>query len=188
MIAAGTSRPSEVIAETSAALIVPTFDIASLMFVSPGSVTQVLATLQARGLIRRVADSDDRRRRLATLTPKGRRRFAKLFPKLLVAQRHLLDGLPAAGRRPSTITGYRHLLEHNVIAVLGAIELQALTATDLDRLYAAMLGRGLAMSTVRKTHVIIGKALSDAERKGIELSEFVNDLPRREIEIIETVK
>ncbi len=78
-----------------------------------------------------------------------------------------LDGLPAAGRRPSTVAGYRQVLEYNVIPVLGAIELQAVKATHLDALYAQLLGRGLAMSTVRKIHVVVGKALADAVRKDI---------------------
>ena len=78
-----------------------------------------------------------------------------------------LDGLPAAGRRPSTVAGYRQVLEFNVIPALGAIELQAVKATHLDALYAQLLGRGLAMSTVRKIHVVVGKALADAVRKDI---------------------
>ncbi len=78
-----------------------------------------------------------------------------------------LDGLPAAGRRPSTVAGYRQVLEYNVIPVLGAIEIQAVKATHLDALYAQLLGRGLAMSTVRKIHVVVGKALADAVRKDI---------------------
>lgn len=78
-----------------------------------------------------------------------------------------LDGLPAAGRRPSTIAGYRQTIDYNVIPTLGTIELQALTATDLDRLYSALLARGLAMSTVRKVHAVLSSALNSAERKGV---------------------
>lgn len=78
-----------------------------------------------------------------------------------------LDGLPASGRRPSTIEGYRHQIEHNVIPTLGSIELHALDALALDALYSRLLGRGLSMSSVRKVHTIVGKALSDAERKGV---------------------
>ena len=80
-----------------------------------------------------------------------------------------LEALPASGRRPSTVAGYRHLVNHDVLPAIGGLELQALTALHLDRLYAGLLGRGLAMSTVRKVHAVVGKALSDAERKG-----FVN--------------
>jgi integrase len=78
-----------------------------------------------------------------------------------------LDALPASGRRPSTVAGYKHLMMHDVIPAIGGVDLQALTALHLDRLYADLLARGLAMSTVRKVHVVLGKALSDAERKAI---------------------
>jgi len=74
-------------------------------------------------------------------------------------------GCLPAGRRPSTIAGYRRILEHDVIPAVGHIELQALRTTDLDALYSQLLERGLAMSTVRKLHVVVRKAVSDAERK-----------------------
>ena len=78
-----------------------------------------------------------------------------------------LEGLPASGRRPSTVAGYRHLINRNVLPAIGSISLQTLRAVDLDKLYAGLLERGLSPSTVRKVHVVVGKALSDAERKGI---------------------
>jgi integrase len=78
-----------------------------------------------------------------------------------------IKGLPAAGRRATTIDGYRQLIEFNVLPVLGGIQLQALRATDLDTLYSNLLDRGLAMSTVRKLHMVLHKALRDAERKGL---------------------
>ena len=80
-----------------------------------------------------------------------------------------LEALPASGRRPSTVAGYRHLMNHDVIPAIGGVDLQALNALHLDRLYSDLLSRGLAMSSVRKVHVVLSKALSDAERKG-----FVN--------------
>lgn len=78
-----------------------------------------------------------------------------------------LAGLPAAGRRPTTVAGYRSALGAHVIPALGDIELQALRATDLDALYSRLLAKGLSMATVRKLHVVIGKALADATKKGI---------------------
>ena len=80
-----------------------------------------------------------------------------------------LTALPASGRRPTTVAGYRALMNHDVIPAIGGVDLQALNALHLDKMYADLLDRGLAMSTVRKVHVVLGKALSDAERKG-----FVN--------------
>ena len=79
-----------------------------------------------------------------------------------------------AGRRPTTIAGYRREIRLHVKPALGDLELQQITAVDLDRLYAQLAsvgspgGRGaLSKSTIRKVHVLIGKALGDAERKGL---------------------
>lgn len=81
--------------------------------------------------------------------------------------RDWLDTLPAAGRRPSTIDSYRSNVERNVVPHIGSVELQALTALQLDQVYSVLLARGLSMRTVRYVHTIVGKALADAERKGI---------------------
>lgn len=86
-----------------------------------------------------------------------------------------LESLPARGLRPKTLETYRSMMGHHVIPYLGAIRLQNLTALDLDRLYARLLaeggvlckGSGLSARTVRIAHVILRKALHDAERKGL---------------------
>jgi integrase len=83
-----------------------------------------------------------------------------------------LTTLPAMGRRASTVESYRRVLERHVIPRLGLGELQKVSPLDLDALYAAMLaapegGRPLSHRTVRFTHSVIGKALADAERKGL---------------------
>jgi integrase len=102
-------------------------------------------------------------------------------PSKLALQTYLdgwLDGLTAAGRRPSTIDGYRRLLKAYVFETdLGATKLQAVTALDLDRLYArlATSGRrrakdghpGLSLRTVRYVHTVLGKAFADAVRQGL---------------------
>ena len=77
-----------------------------------------------------------------------------------------LAALPASGRRPSTVNGYRGLMRHDVMPSFGSVELQSLSALHLDRLYGELLDRGMAMSSVREVHVVLGKALSDAELKG----------------------
>lgn len=95
-----------------------------------------------------------------------------------------LDGLPAAGRRTSTVTGYRQTLTAYVFSsTLAAMPLQAVTGADLDRLYGQMAtsGRrkpskgadgttplsGLSLRTVRYTHSILGKAFGDAVKQRI---------------------
>ncbi len=90
--------------------------------------------------------------------------------------------LATSGRAPSTVDGYsRHLATH-VRPALGGVRLSALTAMDLDRLYAKMLrdgrrdGRGgLSPRMVRYVHVIISKALSDAVRKRLVVRNVALD-------------
>jgi integrase len=88
--------------------------------------------------------------------------------------RRWLAGLAATGRRASTIAGYRQTLGAYVLGTeLGATPLQAVTALDLDRLYAHLAtagnrkGEALSLRTVRYVHTIIGKALADAVRQGL---------------------
>jgi len=76
--------------------------------------------------------------------------------------------------RPSTYDDYRRMIRLHVIPTLGRIALHKLAPEDLDSLYARLLrsGRrdgkdgGLGVKTVRKVHLVLHKALSDATRKG----------------------
>ena len=98
-------------------------------------------------------------------------------PRRITLETYLDDWLATlaiAGRRPTTIAGYRRLIRVHVNPALGHLELQQITAVDVDRFYAQLAsvgspgGRGaLSKSTIRKVHVLIGKALGDAERKGL---------------------
>ena len=98
-------------------------------------------------------------------------------PRRITLESYLDDWLASlaiAGRRPTTIAGYRRLIRVHVNPALGHLELQQITAVDVDRFYAQLAaagspgGRGaLSKSTIRKAHVLIGKALGDAERKGL---------------------
>ena len=83
-----------------------------------------------------------------------------------------LVSLVAQGRRHSTMANYRLTLGRHVVPSLGHVELQRLSPLDLDALYARMGeprpdGRTLSKRTIRMVHTIVGKALSDAERKGL---------------------
>ena len=77
--------------------------------------------------------------------------------------------------RHSTYDQYRRNIELHVLPGLGSKRLDKLTAHDLDELYVALLERGrkdkrsggLNPRTVRKIHLVLHKALVDAERKGI---------------------
>lgn len=75
--------------------------------------------------------------------------------------------------RPSTWDGYPRLIELHVLPHLGRVPLRHLRAEHLDRLYATLLeqGRcdgngGLDIKTVHEVHIVIRRALRDAERRG----------------------
>jgi integrase len=74
--------------------------------------------------------------------------------------------------RPSTLASYRMNVESHLAPALGSVPLQALTAATLNAFYSDMLadgrkhGRGgLSARTVRYTHMILRRALSDAVRQ-----------------------
>jgi integrase len=84
-----------------------------------------------------------------------------------------LPSLTTRGLRPTTLRGYRLLTEKHLIPRLGAVPLQKLTPADLNRTYSDLLtdGRivgegGLSARTVRYCHMLMRKALGDAERWG----------------------
>lgn len=75
--------------------------------------------------------------------------------------------------RRTTWVGYRRIVETRIAPRIGGVRLQEVNPTHLNRLYADMLenGRvdrtgGLSLKSVRETHVVLRKALSDAVRWG----------------------
>jgi integrase len=94
--------------------------------------------------------------------------------------------------RESTLIGYRHELENNVLPRLGDLPLQQLNAVHLNKLYGWLLisGRkdgkgGLAPRTVRYAHTILRKALADGVRWGLLQSNVADlaDPPRHSTEL-----
>ena len=79
--------------------------------------------------------------------------------------------------RRSTYDSYRRNIELHVLPALGQRQLAKLSPGDLDLFYADLLAKGrrgkgsdnkgLAPKTVRNIHVVMNKALSDAQRKGL---------------------
>lgn len=75
--------------------------------------------------------------------------------------------------RPSTFESYHGLIEHYIVPKIGGVRIQALRPAHLSGMYAALRengakrGGGLSRRTVRYCHVVIGRALRDAERQGI---------------------
>ena len=96
-------------------------------------------------------------------------------PARLTLAEYLLDRwLPTieTSIRPTTFDSYTRQLKLHVIPHLGRVQLQQLSADDLDRLYAELLKRGrrdgkggLSPKTVHYVHTTLHKALRDAVRK-----------------------
>ena len=82
----------------------------------------------------------------------------------LVSQHHRL--------RPTTVHSYR-LAIARINTWLGKVPLQSLTPLQIERFYADLLregghaGQPLSPKTVRNSHVLLRKALADAERLGL---------------------
>jgi integrase len=82
-----------------------------------------------------------------------------------------------------TPSANRRNVDQHVASALGRRPLDKLTAEDIDLFYAALLteGRkgtggesaGLAPKTVRNIHVMLNRALADAQRKGIVVRNVV---------------
>lgn len=66
------------------------------ILLTSGSVTYTVDKLEAKGLLRRVPCSDDRRVTYAELTPQGRALFDRVFPQHAQTIASLMDGLSAA--------------------------------------------------------------------------------------------
>lgn len=74
----------------------------------------------------------------------------------------------------STWDSYLRNLELHVLPVLGAVQLQQITAGHLNSLYRSLLGSGhhngtsgLAPKTVRNIHIAVSKLLADAVDRGL---------------------
>ncbi len=74
--------------------------------------------------------------------------------------------------RATTLHSYG-IIVRRISAQIGNVALQSLTALHIERLYADLLARGgrgggeLSAKSVRNTHVVLHKALKDAERLGL---------------------
>ena len=63
--------------------------LAERMIMDPTTLTRNLRPIEREGLIKQVADPEDRRARLLHLTPRGRAAFEKARPAWAKAQRHM---------------------------------------------------------------------------------------------------
>ncbi|WP_022882378.1 MarR family winged helix-turn-helix transcriptional regulator [Gryllotalpicola ginsengisoli] len=100
LAAAGLTRPELellMLLRRSDAALSPTAIADALLFTAPAT-TKRLSALEARGLLSRVVNPDDRRGSLVTLTESGRRLVERVLPEQLALEAELLGGLSPAER------------------------------------------------------------------------------------------
>jgi integrase len=73
----------------------------------------------------------------------------------------------AARNRPRTAEGYVIIVRKHILPNLGAIHLEKLQPSDVERMEAHLLSSGLSANMVHHVHVVLAKALKDAMRKGM---------------------
>ncbi len=99
-----------------------------------------------------------------TMVAKSSMKVAAFLDQWLASQRGRL--------KESTLHSYE-ITSNRIRSGLGHIQLQSLTPLQIERFYADLLdhgranGTGLSPKTVRNTHTVLRKALSDAERLGL---------------------
>lgn len=76
-------------------------------------------------------------------------------------------GMPPKPLKAQTLRSYRSKVRLYIDPHLGRHRLTALRGSHIEAMYDWMRDQGLAESTLRQTHAILGKALKDAVRKGL---------------------
>lgn len=73
-------------------------DICERMASDPNTIAALVERMHADGLVKRKVDPSDRRARLISLTPKGRRTYTKARPIAVELQAEVLQAIPAGER------------------------------------------------------------------------------------------
>ena len=166
----------------------------------PGHLRQRGSAWELRAFAGR--DPSSGRRIYSTRTFHGTKRTAELELAKLVAE---VSGVGAVARdatfgelvlswfhmaepelSPSTVRGYRRLIDTYIVPTLGAISLAKLKTSQLDGFYRTLrdgggkAGKPLAPATIRQIHAITRRALSQGVRWGwIQSNPAVNATPPR---------
>ncbi len=69
--------------------------------------------------------------------------------------------------KPLTLSSYSAIIKNHIVPAIGAIELQAVKGTHIQRLYNSMTRAGLSGKTVKNVSAIMHKAFSVALKQGI---------------------
>lgn len=73
--------------------------------------------------------------------------------------------------RPGTFDSDRSAVHRWIVPTLGHFRLDALTPADIRKVLKAQEIAGLALSTMKRTHAVLGKLLADAVAEGYQVSQ-----------------
>jgi integrase len=129
---------------------------------SPDPITKQRRQLKRRGFRTKqlaIAAMDEalEQARTGTLVkPKRTTLEAFLTETWLPAMKHRV--------RPTTHDNYRRCVKKHIVPVLGAVELQQLDETSVERWLTGLADVELAAKSIRNVHGVLSKALEDAKR------------------------
>lgn len=69
--------------------------------------------------------------------------------------------------KPLTLQSYQSIIKNHILPAIGAVELQAVKGTHIQKLYNAMTKTGLSGKTVKNVSAVLHKAFSIALKQGI---------------------
>jgi integrase len=106
-------------------------------------------------------------------------------PERMTLARYLDDWLENSVRpsvRPKTYAGYKQLCRLYIVPTLGKVQLQELSASQVQSLQNSLRRKGLSVSTVMDTRAVLKRALNQAVKWDLVLRNVVTlvDPPKRE--------
>jgi DNA-binding MarR family transcriptional regulator len=89
---------------------IPAGKLAALMLVEPATMSGLIDTLEAKGLVKRLEQTGDKRRKYVQLTPAGRELVATIPPPGPVMERSLRSGIDAEEVNTMKAVGHQMIL------------------------------------------------------------------------------
>lgn len=78
-----------------------------------------------------------------------------------------LDVFCAHTIKPLTLTSYRSIVKNHIVPRIGAVQLQELRGTHVQKIYNDMISDGSSPKTVKNVAAVLHKALSIAQKQGL---------------------
>lgn len=98
--------------------------------------------------------------------------------------------------RPGTFVSDRSAVRRWIIPTIGHLTLASLTPPDIRKVAASQEDAGLALTTMQRTHAVLGKILADAVAEGYQVSQRARETgspgagrsPRQSLSVDEAMK